>query len=95
MESISEMRFSLVNNKAEFGEVTNVTAITKSGQNQIHGRLFEQNSTSVLNARQFFAAARGQNIINDFGGSIEGRSSGTKRSSSERSKDSGSAFPPI
>jgi hypothetical protein len=72
VESISEMRFSLVNNKAEFGEVTNVTSITKSGQNQIHGRLFEQNSTSVLNARQFFAAARGQNIINDFGGSIGG-----------------------
>ena len=71
-ESMAEMKFNLVNNKAEFGEVTTVTAITKSGQNQLHGRLFEQNTTSALNARPFFAASKGQNIINDFGASIGG-----------------------
>jgi hypothetical protein len=72
VESIAEMKFNAVNNKAEFGEVTNVTAVTKSGQNEFHGRLFEQNTTSVLNARPFFAASRGQNIINDFGASVGG-----------------------
>ncbi len=72
VESIQEMKFNLVNNKAEFGEVTNVTAITKSGQNELHGRLFEQNTTSAISARSFFAASLGQNIINDFGGSIGG-----------------------
>ena len=71
-ESMAEMKFNLVNNKAEFGEVTTVTAITKSGQNQLHGRLFEQNTTSALNARPFFAASKGQNIINDYGASIGG-----------------------
>src|SRR4051795_7739955 len=30
-ESMAELKFNLVNNKAEFGEVTTVTAITKSG----------------------------------------------------------------
>jgi hypothetical protein len=30
-ESIQEVRFEIVNNKAEFGEVANITAITKSG----------------------------------------------------------------
>ena len=59
-ESIAEMKFNLVNNRAEFGEVTNVTAITKSGQNELHGRLFEQNTTSALNARSFFAASKGK-----------------------------------
>jgi hypothetical protein len=79
VESIAEMKFNAVNNKAEFGEVTNVTAITKSGQNEFHGRLFEQNTTSVLTARPFFAASRGQNIINDFGGSVGGPINGCCR----------------
>jgi hypothetical protein len=72
VESMAELKFNLVENKAEFGEVTNVTAITKSGQNELHGRLFEQNTTSVLNARPTFAATKGQNIINDFGASVGG-----------------------
>jgi hypothetical protein len=72
VESMAEMKFNLVNNKAEFGEVTTVTAITKSGQNELHGRLFEQNTTSAISARPFFAASKGQNIINDFGASIGG-----------------------
>lgn len=71
-ESIAEMKFNLVNNKAEFGEVTTVTAITRSGQNELHGRLFEQNTTSAISARSFFAASKGQNIINDFGASVGG-----------------------
>ena len=72
MNLVEGHMINLVNNKAEFGEVTTVTAITKSGQNQLHGRLFEQNTTSALNARPFFAASTGQNIINDFGASIGG-----------------------
>ena len=72
VESIAEMKFNLVNNKAEFPLATNVVAITKSGQNELHGRLFEQNTFTQLTARQFFAASVGQNLINDFGGSIGG-----------------------
>ena len=45
--SVSEMRFDLVNNRAEFGEVTTATVITKSGTNQLHGRLFWMNTTAV------------------------------------------------
>ena len=72
IESMGEMTFNVANNKAEFGEVTNVTVITKSGGNQIHGRLFEQNSNTQFNARPFFATTRAQNNSNDFGGSISG-----------------------
>ncbi|HUS07801.1 MAG TPA: carboxypeptidase-like regulatory domain-containing protein, partial [Bryobacteraceae bacterium] len=72
IESMGEMTFNVANNKAEFGEVTNVTVITKSGGNKFHGRLYEQNSNTAFNARPFFAITRAQNNSNDFGGSIGG-----------------------
>lgn len=71
-ESIQEVRFEIVNNKAEFGEVANITAITKSGTNQMHGALFWFHENSALNARPFFATSRGQNIRNNFGASAGG-----------------------
>ena len=70
--SVSEMRFDLVNNRAEFGEVTTATVITKSGANQLHGRLFWMNTTASLNARPYFSPSKAQNIINDFGVSVGG-----------------------
>ena len=70
--SVSEMRFDLVNNRAEFGEVTTATVITKSGTNQLHGRLFWMNTTASLNARPYFSPSKAQNIINDFGASVGG-----------------------
>ncbi len=71
-ESIQEVRFEIVNNKAEFGEVANITAITKSGSNDLHGALFWFHENSSLNARPFFATSRGQNIRNNFGASSGG-----------------------
>ena len=72
VDSIAEMKFNMVENKAEYSMVTNVIAITKSGQNTFHGRLFEQNTNRALTARSFFAPTVGQNIINDFGASLGG-----------------------
>jgi len=71
-ESIQEVRFEIVNNKAEFGEVANITAITKSGTNDLHGALFWYHENSALNARPFFATTKGQNIRNNFGASAGG-----------------------
>ncbi|MBK9169805.1 MAG: carboxypeptidase regulatory-like domain-containing protein [Bryobacterales bacterium] len=71
-ESIQEVRFEIVNNKAEFGEVANITAITKSGTNEYHGALFWYHENAALNARPFFATSRGQNIRNNFGVSSGG-----------------------
>lgn len=71
-DSIQEVRFEIVNNKAEFGEVANITAITKSGSNNLHGSLFWYHENSALNARPFFATTRGQNIRNNFGASSGG-----------------------
>ncbi|PYV83994.1 MAG: hypothetical protein DMG05_25195, partial [Acidobacteria bacterium] len=72
LESIQEMRFDIVNNRAEFGEVTNVTAITKSGTNEFHGSLYWLNSNNAYNARPFFADQKGQNIQNDLGFTLGG-----------------------
>jgi len=65
--SIAEIRVSEVNNTAEFGGVSDITTISKSGTNNIHGGLFENLQNTVLNARNPFSAARPKTIMNDFG----------------------------
>ena len=52
------------------GSVVNV--VTVSGTNQIHGSAWEFLRNTKLNARPFFAAARGQNNQNQFGASVGG-----------------------
>lgn len=52
------------------GSVVNV--VTVSGTNQIHGSAWEFLRNTKLNARPFFAAARGQNNQNQFGASAGG-----------------------
>ncbi len=49
-----------------------VSAVTKSGTNQLHGDLFEFLRNGDLNARDFFAAARDTLKRNQFGGTIGG-----------------------
>ncbi|MGH9339560.1 MAG: carboxypeptidase-like regulatory domain-containing protein, partial [Acidobacteriota bacterium] len=58
-ESVREVRFDYVSAKAEFSELANVTAITKSGGNEFHGTAFWNNIHSALSARSFFAPTRG------------------------------------
>jgi len=52
------------------GSVVNV--VTRSGGNQFHGNLFEFLRNDKLVARPFFAARRGQNVQNQFGGTLGG-----------------------
>jgi Carboxypeptidase regulatory-like domain/TonB dependent receptor len=65
--SIAEIRVSEVNNTAEFGGVSDITTISKSGTNSVHGGLFENLQNTVLNARNPFSAARPKTIMNNFG----------------------------
>jgi hypothetical protein len=71
-ESIEEVRYEMVNNKAEFAQVANVTTVTKSGGNALHGGLLWFHYNSALAARSFFSPSVGQNILNDFGGYVGG-----------------------
>src|SRR5438876_3868751 len=66
-DSIAEIRVSEVNNTAEFGGVSDITTISKSGKNNVRGGLFENLQNNVLNARNPFSAARPKTIMNNFG----------------------------
>ncbi|HTS24448.1 MAG TPA: TonB-dependent receptor [Bryobacteraceae bacterium] len=66
-DSIAEIRVSEINNTAEFGGVSDITTISKSGTNTFHGGLYENNQTSALDARNTFAATVPKLTMNDFG----------------------------
>ncbi|HYR85855.1 MAG TPA: TonB-dependent receptor [Terriglobia bacterium] len=67
LNSIAEIRVSEVNNTAEFGGVSDITTISKSGTNSVHGGLFENLQNTVLNARNPFSSIRPKTIMNNFG----------------------------
>jgi len=66
-DTIAEIRVSEVNNTAEFGGVSDITTISKSGTNNYHGGLFENLQNTVLNARNPFSVTRPKTIMNNFG----------------------------
>src|SRR3954467_8255715 len=72
IESFQEVRVDLSNNSAEFGSIGQVTVISKSGTNQLHGSLFDYYSTPWFRAKGFFDAARSTGISHFPGGSIGG-----------------------
>jgi Carboxypeptidase regulatory-like domain/TonB dependent receptor len=65
--TIAEIRVSEVNNAAEYGGVSDITTISKSGSNTFHGGAFENIQNSDMNARNLFAAAKPVVKLNDFG----------------------------
>ena len=66
--TIAEIRVSEINNSAEFGGISDITTVSKSGTNLIHGGAFENLENTDMNARNPFAAAVSQVKMNDFGG---------------------------
>ena len=69
---VQEVQYSAVNNKAELGQLLNISVITKSGSNAFHGDLYDNYANSVFNARNYFANSLGRNIQDDFGADIGG-----------------------
>jgi hypothetical protein len=70
--TISEIRVSEVNNAAEFGGVSDITTVSKSGTNQFHGGLFENHQNTALNARNPFSSTKTKTIMNNYGGFVGG-----------------------
>jgi len=66
-DSIAEIRVSEVNNSAEFSGVSDITTISKSGNNSYHGGLSENHINTVLNAGNPFTHSRPKTLMNDFG----------------------------
>lgn len=64
---IAEIRVSEVNNTAEFGGTSDITTISKSGTNSVHGGFFENHINTVMNARNPFSSRVPKTIMNNFG----------------------------
>ncbi len=56
--AISEIRIGETINSAEFGGVADITTISKSGTNSVHGGAFENVQNNDLNAADFFSHTR-------------------------------------
>ena len=72
IESFKELKVDLANNSAEFGTLGQVTVISKSGTNQLHGSLFDYYVTPFFKARNPFASSRDPGISHFPGFSVGG-----------------------
>jgi len=72
IESFQEIKIDLSNNSAEFGSIGQVTIVSKSGTNDLHGTIFDYYSTPWFRARDYFAVARPTGIFHAPGGAAGG-----------------------
>ena len=72
MENIAEMKVTAFNNNAEFAQIGDVTFVTKSGTNQLHGSAFEYFQDSGLDATVLNFTIKAPRTFNTFGGSLGG-----------------------
>lgn len=71
-EMISEIRVDGVNNNAEYGQPGEITTVTKSGTNTLHGSVYEYHQNQFLDAIPYGAGSKPHKIANDFGASLGG-----------------------
>jgi Carboxypeptidase regulatory-like domain/TonB dependent receptor-like, beta-barrel len=70
--TIEEIRVSEINNAAEFGGVSDITTISKSGSNMVHGGVYENLQNTDMNARNPFSKSVTRVQMNNFGGYLGG-----------------------
>ena len=76
LETVQEFRVESSNYPAEFGTGTGgqISIVTKSGGNQLHGSIFEYMRNDAFDARNFFDGTNKSPLrLNQFGGSIGGK----------------------
>ncbi len=66
-ESIAEIKVQGVGNAAEYGQVGDVTTISRSGTNEYHATAFWFHQNRALDAKVFGSLTKPQKIGNDFG----------------------------
>jgi hypothetical protein len=71
-ESLAEIKVQGVGNAAEYALVGDITTISKSGTNQLHGSGFWFHNDEGLDAKQFGALTKTKRTGNDYGGSVGG-----------------------
>ena len=72
LEGIAEMKVTAFNNNAEFAQIGDVTFVTKSGTNQVHGSAFEYFQNKALDATVLNFNTKAPKNFNTFGGSLGG-----------------------
>jgi len=74
LDSIAEFRILTSNFDAEYGEFSGgqISVVTKSGTNALHGDAFEFLRNTNLDARNYFSPTRGAFDQNQFGGTLGG-----------------------
>jgi hypothetical protein len=65
---VEEVKYDAVNNKAAMGQLANITVVTKSGTDQLHGSVYEHFGNQVLQAQNYFSKVTPRYTDNDFGG---------------------------
>jgi hypothetical protein len=70
--SIAEIRVSEIDNAAEYGGVSDIATISKSGTNSLHGGVFENLQNNYLNARNTFSATVPRERMNNYGAYLGG-----------------------
>ena len=71
-EMISEFKVISVNNSAEYGQMGDVTVITRGGANQLHGSALWYHQNAALDAATYGAPEKQAKVFNTFGGSLSG-----------------------
>lgn len=72
VESMAEVRVDMANNTAEFGGLGQVTVVSKSGTNSLHGSAFDYYQTPAMVSRNPFAASGSAGITHSPGATIGG-----------------------
>lgn len=70
--AIEEIKISETMNPAEYGGVSDITTVSKSGTNQFHGGAFENLQNSAMNAADTFSHQVTTIKMNDFGAYLGG-----------------------
>lgn len=74
LESLEEAQVQTSNFSSEYGRGNGavINLRTKSGTNEVHGRLWSIHRNAALNARNHFSAVTPPQVFNQFGGNIGG-----------------------
>ncbi len=71
-ESFQSIQTNLANNSAEFGALGQITAVSKSGTNQLHGDAWDRYSSTGFYARSPFEASVPSSVSHNVAGSLGG-----------------------
>lgn len=71
-EVLNEFKVTSVNNNAEFGQMGDVTVVTRSGTNHFHGSALWYHQNAALDATIYGSPEKQAKVFNTFGGSLSG-----------------------